>query len=77
MDLIKEAIKRGYAKGVAIKYVPHVIDYVEGDYFEVEDGQVNAYLKPEEERKGFNDFTHDTLFDGEKWVEIVKNYEKV
>lgn len=72
MDLIKEAIKRGYKKGTAIKYVPHAIYYVEGNYFELEDGCVNAYAKPKHERKSFEDETHDTLFDGFKWVEIVK-----
>jgi len=71
MDLIKEAKERGYRKGTPIRYVPHAIDYVEGNYFEVENGQVNAYSKPEHERKGFDDFRHDTLFDGVEWVEIV------
>ena len=71
MDLITEAKERGYRKGVAIRYVPHAIDYVEGDYFEVENGELKAYAKPEHERKGFDDFRHDTLFDGFKWVKIV------
>jgi hypothetical protein len=71
MDLIQEAKNRGYRKGTPIRYVPHAIDYVEGDYFEVEDGELKAYAKPIEERKGFDDFKHDTLFDGENWVEIV------
>ena len=71
MDLIKEAKERGYRKGTAIRYVAHAIDYVEGDYFEVECGELKAYAKPEHERKGFDDFRHDTLFDGFKWVEIV------
>ena len=71
MDLVQEAYNRGYRKGTAIRYVPHAIDYVEGDYFEEENGQLNAYAKPESERKGFDDFRHDTLFDGENWVEIV------
>ena len=71
MDLIQEAKNRGYRKGTAIRYVSHAIDYVEGDYFEVEDGKLNAYEKPPHERKGFDDYRHDTLFDGEKWVEIV------
>jgi hypothetical protein len=38
MDLIKEAKERGYRKGTAIRYVPHAIDYVEGNYFEEENG---------------------------------------
>ena len=71
MDLIREAKNRGYRKGTAIRYVPHAIDYVEGNYFEVEDGKLRAYAKPKYERKGFDDFRHDTLFDGFKWVEIV------
>lgn len=71
MDLIEEAIKRGYRKGTPIRYVPHAIDYIEGDYFEEENGQLNAYEKPKHERKSFDDFRHDTLFDGEEWVEIV------
>lgn len=71
MDLIKEAKKRGYKKGTAIRYVPHEIDYVEGNYFEIEDGEVKAYAKPKHERKSFDDFKHDTLYDGNNWVEIV------
>lgn len=73
MNLIQEAKKRGYRKGLAIRYVSHAIDYVEGDYFEVVDGDVRAYNKPEHERKGFDDFTYDTLYDGvsKEWVEIV------
>ena len=71
MDLIREAKERGYRIGTAIRYVPHAIDYVEGNYFEVENGQLKAYAKPEHERKGFDDYRHDTLFDGSKWVEIV------
>jgi len=72
MDLIQEAKDRGYKKGTAIRYVPHAIDYVEGDYFEIEEGEVRAYAKPLEERKSFDDFTFDTLFDGFNWIEIVK-----
>jgi hypothetical protein len=74
MGLIQEAKKRGYRKGLSIKYVPHAVDYVQGDYFEVENGDVNAYSKPLEERKGFDDFTFDTLYNGttKEWVEIVK-----
>ena len=71
MDLIEEAKKRGYRKGTPIRYVPHAIDYVEGDYFEVENGELKAYSKPKHERKEFDDFRHDTLFDGKEWVEIV------
>lgn len=71
MDLIEEAKKRGYRKGIAIRYVPHAIDYVEGDYFEEENGELKVYAKPESERKGFDDFRHDTLFNGFEWVEIV------
>ena len=71
MDLIREAKERGYRKGTAIRYVPHAIDYVEGNYFEVENGEVKAYAKPQHERKGFDDFRHDTLSDGVRWVEIV------
>lgn len=72
MDLIKEAILRGYKKGTAIRYVPHAIDYVEGDYFEIENGKVKAYAKPKDERLCFDDMRYDTLFDGKEWVEIVK-----
>ena len=71
MDLIQEAKNRGYRKGTPIKYVPHAIDYVEGDYFEVVDGQVKAYKKPKNERVCFDDMRHDTLFDGTEWVEMV------
>lgn len=71
MDLLKEAKERGYRKGTAIRYVPHAIDYVEGNYLEVVNGQVKAYLKPKHERKSFDDFIHDTIFDGKNWVEIV------
>lgn len=71
MDLVKEAKERGYKKGTAIRYVPHAIDYVEGNYFEVENGELKAYAKPKSERKSFDDFKHDTLFDGFNWVEIV------
>lgn len=71
MDLIQEAKKRGYKKGTPIRYVPHAVDFVEGDYFELENGEVKAYAKPQNERKGFDDDRHDTLFDGENWVEIV------
>lgn len=73
MDLIKEAKKRGYKKGVAIKYVDHAIDFVEGDYFEVaSNGNLLAYAKPEVLRKTFDDDRHDTLYDAseDKWVEI-------
>jgi len=74
MDLIQEARNRGYRKGLAIRYCNHVIDYVEGDYFELEEGDVRAYKKPEYERKGFDDFTYDTLYDGisKEWTDIVK-----
>jgi hypothetical protein len=74
MSLIQEAKKRGYRKGTAIRYCNHIIDYVEGDYFEMKDGDVVAYKKPEHERKGFDDFTHDTLYCGtsKEWVEIVR-----
>lgn len=71
MDLIKEAKIRGYKKGTPIRYVPHAIDYVEGNFFEVENGTLKAYNKPKNERKKIPDFKHDTLFDGFKWVEIV------
>lgn len=71
MNLIQEAIKRGYKKGILIRYVPHAIDYVEGNYFEEENGKLNAYLKPKDERNCFDDEKHDTLFDGKQWVEIV------
>lgn len=71
MDLIQEAIKRGYRKGIAIRYVPHAIDYVEGNYFEEEDGKVKAYSLPKDKRKHFDDMRHDTLFNGKEWVEIV------
>ena len=74
MDLIQEAKNRGYRKGTAIRYVPHAIDFVEGSYFEMKGGDVVAYAKPKEERKGFDDNRHDTLYDSisKEWVEIVK-----
>ena len=71
MNLSQEAEKRGYRKGTPIRYVPHAIDYVEGSYFEEENGQLKAYSKPKNLRKSFEDNRHDTLFDGEEWVEIV------
>lgn len=70
--LIREAKKLGYKKGTPIRYSPNTIDYVEGNYFEFENGKVKAYLKPKHERKSFEDFRFDTLYDGECWVEIVK-----
>ena len=70
-DLVREAKERGYRKGTPIRYVPHAIDYVEGNYFEEVNGEVKAYAKPKHERKCFDDNRHDTLFDGVKWVEIV------
>jgi hypothetical protein len=70
-DLIKEARDRGYKRGTPIRYVPHAIDYVEGDYFEVEKGKVKAYRKPKHERVSFDDMRYDTLFDGKVWVEIA------
>jgi len=75
MDLIKEAQKRGYRKGVAIKYVDHAVDLVEGDYFEVAaNGDLEAYAKPPHERRSFEDNNHDTLYNAknDKWVQIVK-----
>jgi hypothetical protein len=74
MDLIREAKQRGYKKGTAIRYVPHAIDYLEGDCFEIEKGDVVAYAKPEYERKSFDDFRHDTIYNGtsKEWVEIVE-----
>lgn len=71
MDLVQEAKNRGYRRGTAIRYVPHAIDYVEGDYFEEVNGELRAYAKPEKDRKCFDDEKHDTLFDGFNWVEIV------
>jgi hypothetical protein len=71
MDLIKQAKDKGYRKGTPIRYVPHAIDYVEGNYFEQVDGKVRAYKKPKNERECFADERYDTLFDGKEWVEIV------
>lgn len=74
MNLIEEARKRGYRKGLAIRYVPHAVDYIEGDYFEInENGDVVAYAKPKHERKCFEDFTHDTIYNAKynEWVEIT------
>lgn len=73
MDLIEEAKKRGYRKGLAIRYVAHMIDHVEGDYFEMKEGNVVAYSKPKCERKSFDDERFDTLYDSytKEWVEIV------
>lgn len=70
-DLIKEAKERGYRKGTPIRYVAHAIDYVEGNYFEVVNGQLKAYSKPKHQRECFEDMRHDTLFNGKEWVEIV------
>ena len=73
MNLIQEAIKRGYRKGTPIRYVPHAIDFVEGAYFEVVEGDLRAYAKPTHERKCFEDWNCDTLYRKEydEWVEIV------
>lgn len=71
MNLVQEAKNRGYRRGTAIRYVPHAIDYVEGDYFEEVNGKLRAYSKPKKDRKCFDDQKHDTLFDGKNWVEIV------
>jgi hypothetical protein len=73
MDLIKEAKNRGYRKGTPIKYVPHAVDYVEGDYFEIVNGNVLAFKKPKHERKSFDDERFDTLYNASKnkWVEIA------
>lgn len=71
MDLIQEAINRGYTRGTAIRYVPHAIDYVEGDYFEIVDGEVRAYAKPKNARECFEDWRCDTLYRDGEWVEIV------
>jgi len=71
MDLIQEAKERGYRKGTPIRYVPHAIDYVEGNYFEEVDGKVRAYRKTKNERKCFSDERYDTLFNGKEWIEIV------
>jgi hypothetical protein len=71
MDLIQEAKNRGYRKGTPIRYVPHAIDFVEGNYFEIHNGMVRAYRKPKNEREDFDDMKYDTLFDGIEWVQIV------
>jgi len=71
MDLISEARKRGYQKGTAIRYVPHAVDYVEGDFFEIVDGELRAYAKPEHERKCFEDWRCDTLYKDGEWVEFA------
>lgn len=74
MDLIQQAKIRGYKKGTPIRYVPHAIDYVEGNYFEInENGDVVAYNVPKEKRKSFDDFRHDVLYESatNEWVEIV------
>jgi len=74
MDLIQEAKNRGYKKGTPIRYVPHAIDYVEGNYFEInDDGDVVAYNVPKESRKSFDDFRHDVLYESatKQWTEIV------
>lgn len=70
-ELIREAKVRGYRKGTLIQYVPWIVDRVEGNYFEVENGKVKAYAKPKHQRKSFDDRRHDTLFDGKEWVKIV------
>lgn len=72
MNLVEEAKKRGYRKGTAIRYIPHAINYVEGNYFEIENGKVKAYAKPKYKRICFDDMRYDILFDGKEWVEIVK-----
>lgn len=74
MNLIEEAKKRGYREGLAIRYVPHAIDYVEGNFFEIDEkGDVVAYKKEEDDRESFEDFKWDTLYSKseDKWVEIV------
>lgn len=71
MNLIQEAKNRGYRKGTPIRYVPHAIDFVEGNYFEIHNGEVRAYRKPKNERVHFDDMKYDTLFDGIEWVQIV------
>ena len=74
MDLIQEAKKRGYRKGVLIRYNSHSTDRVEGNYFEIKEGDLVAYSKPRHERNGFDDWRFDTLYDSKsnKWTEIVK-----
>jgi len=74
MDLIKEAKKRGYTKGTEIRYNPTSTDFVEGDFFELnENGDLVAYAKHKKYRTTFEDETHDTLYDSisKEWVEIV------
>lgn len=70
-ELINEARKRGYRKGTPIRYVSHAIDFVQGEYLEVQGAKLLAYNKPKHQRKSFDDFVFDTLFDGERWVDIV------
>ena len=71
MDLIDEAKKRGYKKGTAIRYVPYAIDYIEGNYFEVENNLLKVYVYPKRKRTMIKYSRFDTIFDGVKWTEIV------
>lgn len=77
-ELINEANIRGYRKGSIIHYFPDrqsVTDIVVGNYFEVDSkGNLNAYAKPKSERKSFDDFTHDELYNAnnDSWVKLIK-----
>lgn len=71
MDLIEEAKKRGYKKGTPIRYVPHAIDYIEGNFFEVENNILKVYIYPKHKRTMIKYSRFDTIFDGVKWAEIV------
>ena len=71
MDLIKEAKKRGYKQGTAIRYTPHAVDYIEGKFFEVENNILKVYVYPKHKRTMIKYSRFDTIFDGVKWTEIV------
>ncbi|MBF2708069.1 hypothetical protein [Flavobacterium soyangense] len=56
---------------------PHRIDYVGGNYFEIKEGNVIAYKKPDYKRKKFDNFAYDPLYDriSKQLVEIVVEVE--
>jgi hypothetical protein len=75
-ELITEAKKRGYRKGTPLNYNGMLpgIDSCEGDEFEIDEyGNLLAFAKPKHERKGFDDWRHDTIYqaDSKKWTEIA------
>jgi hypothetical protein len=77
-QLIAEAKKRGYKKGIEIHYYPdkqNQTDKLEGEHFELRDGNLVAYSKAPKDRKTFEDRIFDTIYWGKtkEWVKIVDN----